>query len=346
MQWLTRSKYETKKPMNAISPKAPAWYRYFGDNRVQHGWQVPDPPSWRPRRASAKQAALTDALRGPLAPGTLAKGERYQASLEIRETVNAAIHLRRPLLVTGDPGTGKSSLIDSLAYELDLGEPLRWSVTSRSTLRDGLYSYDAIGRVQGDKDQEIGDFIELGPLGAAMLPALRPRALLIDEIDKADIDLPNDLLNVIDEGRFHIPELSRLKGDATRFVRAFGSTLQAAVTAGMVESYEFPLVVMTSNDERDFPAPFLRRCLQLKMPDPCKDVERLNRIVQAHLGEEKLAASTALISGFVARAKAGEVLATDQLLNAIQLVMGGHAMGEPERTTMIGRLTQALGRRT
>ena len=81
----------------AIPPvPPPAWYRYFGNNQIHRGWQVPDPPSWRPRRASVRQAQQADALRAALAPGTLAKGERYQASLEIRETVNAAIHLRRP----------------------------------------------------------------------------------------------------------------------------------------------------------------------------------------------------------------------------------------------------------
>ena len=326
-------------------PAAPAWYRYLGDNRVHAEWQVPEPPSWRPRRASSAQAEAGDSLRQPLSPQSLAKGVRYQASPEIREMVNAAIHLRRPLLVTGEPGTGKSSLIDSLAYELALGDPLRWAVTSRSTLRDGLYSYDAIGRVQGSAAQDIGDFIELGPLGTALLPALRPRALLIDEIDKADVDLPNDLLNVIEEGRFHIPELSRLKDGGAHKVRTFGGTMEVAVSGGVVESYEYPLVVMTSNDERDFPAPFLRRCLQLRMPDPCNDIVRLNHIVSAHLGPDKLAQSQSLIAGFVSRAKAGEVLATDQLLNAIQLVMGGHGMGAEESAAMVRRLTQALGRR-
>src|SRR4051812_46654092 len=113
-------------------PSPPAWYRYFGDNKVHPGWDVPEPPSWRPRRADPATAEAADALREKLSEHSRAKGERYQASTEIREMVNASIHLRRPLLVTGEPGTGKSSLIDSLAYELDLGDPLRWAVTSRS----------------------------------------------------------------------------------------------------------------------------------------------------------------------------------------------------------------------
>jgi MoxR-like ATPase len=329
----------------ASPPPSPAWYRYLGNNQVNSDWQMPEPPSWRPRRSGVDQAEANDTLREPLSPQALVKGQRYQAGPEIREMVNAAIYLRRPLLVTGDPGTGKSSLIDSLAYELGLGDPLRWAVTSRSTLRDGLYSYDAIGRVQGSAEQDLGDFIELGPLGTAMLPALKPRALLIDEIDKADVDLPNDLLNVIEEGRFHIPELSRLKGGSVRKVRIFGGTIEVPVTAGVIESYEYPLVVMTSNDERDFPAPFLRRCLQLRMPAPCDDVDRLNSIVSAHLGPDMLARSEKLIANFVNRAKAGQILATDQLLNAIQLVMGGHGMKANEVDAMAERLTQALGRR-
>ncbi len=327
------------------------WQIYRGDNKQRGDWTVPEPPACRPRRASKMLAKSGDSLRAPLSAATLAKGQTYQSNRDIRQTVNAALHLRRPLLITGDPGTGKSSLVDSVAFELQLGEPLRWPVTSRSTLREGLYSYDAIGRVQrnvdgqaSDRDLDIGDFIELGPLGTAMLPALRPRALLIDEIDKADIDLPNDLLNVIEEGSFHISELSRL-GKATMQVRGFGGQDRIEIVDGRVSSYEFPFVIMTSNGERDFPTPFLRRCLQLKMPDPCDDPERLNAIVAAHLGREKMKKASALIESFVKRAKAGEVLATDQLLNAIQLVMGAYAMNEDDRGALVRRLTAGLGRK-
>ena len=330
------------------------WLIYRGDNQ-QREWKVPEPPSWRPRRASIHEAREGDSLREALSENTIAKGKTYQVDARlddvIRRMVNAALHLRRPLLVTGGPGTGKSSLIDSVAYELNLGEPLRWSVTSRSTLRDALYSYDAIGRAQGkgavtgsDKDLDVGDFIELGPLGTAMLPALKPRALLIDEIDKADIDLPNDLLNVIEEGRYHIPELSRLK-KKEMWVRGFGGKKTIGIIDGKVESHEFPLVVMTSNGERDFPAPFLRRCLRMTMPDPCDNADRLKAIVQAHLGADKVTKAADLITSFVARAKEGQVLATDQLLNAIQLVMGAYSMTEADRESMLKSLTAELGRK-
>ncbi|RQP22281.1 MoxR family ATPase [Albitalea terrae] len=314
---------------------------------------MPDPPPWRPRRADPELAKLGDKIRSPLSASAIAKGTTYQSNPEIRRMVNAALYLRRPLLITGGPGTGKSSLIDSVAYELQLGEPLRWPVTSRSTLRDALYSYDAIGRAQAkrddkdsEKDLDVGDFIELGPLGTAMLPAIRPRALLIDEIDKADIDLPNDLLNVIEEGRYHIPELSRIKNKSAMNVRGFGGNQEVEITGGQVDSHEFPFVVMTSNGERDFPAPFLRRCLQMKMPDPCDDPIRLKAIVTAHLGSQKMKDATKLIDSFVARAQKGEKLSADQLLNAIQLVMGAHVLSPEDKTKMLESLTLGLGRKT
>jgi MoxR-like ATPase len=340
------------KSKTSIEPNE-RWKIYRGDNveRDSATWEMPAPPSWRPRRASRADALKNDVLRERPGASTIRKGQTYQSNDEIRRMVNAALHLRRPLLITGGPGTGKSSLVDSVAYELQLGEPLRWPVNSRSTLREALYTYDAIGRAQGtaglgssDEKLDVGDFIELGALGTAMLPAIRPRALLIDEIDKADIELPNDLLNIIEEGRYHIPELSRL-GQRDSYVRTFGGEARAKIHAGQVASHEFPLVVMTSNGERDFPAAFLRRCLQMRMPDPSADKARLQAIVKAHLGAAKLKKADSLIDKFVERATANEMLATDQLLNAIQLVMGAYAMSETDREKMLATLTAGLGRK-
>lgn len=328
----------------------PDWRIYRGDGKVRDTWNPPDPPDWRPRRAT--KPAVPALPVPPLSDAARHNGERYQATDEIVRIVNAALHLRRPLLITGAPGTGKSTLVDAVAHELALGEPLRWSITSRSTLREALYNYDAIGRAQHRPEEtrdgqalDIGHFIELGPLGTAMLPAERPRAILIDEIDKADIDLPNDLLNVLEEGRFHIPELSRL-GSAEYPVFTRDGKQQATIAGGKVECFEYPLVIMTSNGERDFPAAFLRRCLQLRMPDPCDNVERLSAIVSAHLGVSAVRDADALIRNFMDRAKDGEVLATDQLLNAIQLVMGAYAMTAQDSDALVKELTVNLGRKS
>ncbi|MDW6057909.1 AAA family ATPase [Streptomyces sp. FXJ1.4098] len=138
--------------------------------------------------------------------------------------MNAALYLRRPLLLTGRAGSGKSTVIRQIAAELGLGEVLHWHITSRSTLADALYRYDALGRIHAhnlrtvdgkaqtdghDHGDDIGEFVQLGPLGTALLPGAPPRALLIDEIDKSDLDLPSDLLDVLERGGFEIPELAR-----------------------------------------------------------------------------------------------------------------------------------------
>lgn len=316
--------------------------------------QLPDPPPWRPRRSAVQterwwpRNALDDAR---LPAAALQRGRVFHATERVVEMVNAALYLRRPLLVTGQPGSGKSSLVDAVAYELRLGAPLRWSVTSRSTLRDALYSYDAIGRLQQGASSPIGDFITLGALGTALLPSARPRALLIDEIDKSDIDLPNDLLNVFEEGEFDIPELKRL-GAATT-VELFTSDPQqprASVHGGAVACHEFPLMILTSNGEREFPAPFLRRCLRLQMPNPTgqleeddnKDWQRLDAIVQLHFNAAERAAAEAIIAEFKDRAGKGRAVATDQLLNAIYFVMSSQVPAGAQRQAIVAELMREL----
>jgi MoxR-like ATPase len=249
------------------------------------------------------------------------RGATFQASPEEILAVNAALYLRRPLLVTGKPGTGKTSLAYAVAHELKLGTVLTWSITSRSTVSEGLYRYDAIGRMQDaqlnpHQSPEIGKYLRLGPLGTALLPSPRPQVLLVDELDKSDIDLPNDLLNVFDEGEYEIPELARL-AQLNVPVRRHESHEISVINEGRVRCTAFPFVVITSNGEREFSPPFLRRCLRLDLLQPSK--EKLGHIVRAHLGPEIEKASGPLIDDFLVRRDRGDI-ATDQLLSTIFLI--------------------------
>jgi len=302
------------------------WLAYTGSGErpgTAVSRNLPPAPPWRVRK-------------GTEAGATPDRGLTYQVEGAEADRVNAALYLRRPLLVTGGPGTGKSSLAHSVAAELGLGPALRWPINSKTTLRDGLYQYDAIGRLQEANLREIearaghgpagpvdiGSYIRLGPLGTALLPADRPRVLLVDELDKSDIDLPNDLLDVFEEGEFEIPELSRLPtghGPVTVMTAAEdGST--AKIDGGRVRCHEFPLVIITSNGEREFPAAFMRRCLRLNLA-PANEA-RLARIVEAHLGRGVSDRYLDVIKEFLSRRDQRE-LATDQLLNAIFLAFSG-----------------------
>jgi len=325
-------------------------------DKLEH---LPDPPPWRPYRAEVEPGSerpwpLNAADDERLPSVTVRRGLAFHATPHIIDMVNAALYLRRPLLVTGAPGSGKTSLVDAIAYELRMGAPLRWSVTSRSTLREALYQYDAIGRLQEEQSQRnanIGDFITLGALGTALLPTRRPRALLIDEIDKSDIDLPNDLLNVFEEGEFEIPELRRLE-DSTP-VEIFTSDpgqRRVWVKGGRVAAHQFPLMILTSNGEREFPAAFLRRCLRLQMPNPTgqapeddnHDWQRLDAIVALHFDAEDRKKAQHIIDEFKRRAATKTALATDQLLNAIYFVMSSKIETGAKRDQIVQELTREL----
>jgi MoxR-like ATPase len=213
-----------------------------------------------------------------------------------------------------------------VARELDLGPVLRWPITSRSTAKDGLYLYDAIGRVQeagthqgSDSEQsDIGEFVHLGALGTALLPYDLPRVLLIDELDKSDIDLPNDLLNVFEEGEFEIPELVRLaKRQSEVTVLTHDQGCSAVVHEGLVRCRAFPIVIITSNGERDFPPAFLRRCLNLRVEPP--NVEQLGAMVAAQFRDTDGVDIGRLINDFLERSRELGGLASDQLLNAVHV---------------------------
>ena len=338
----------------AASPDAyPQWWVYTGDGiprAADADCVIPEPPPWRSFLGTPVQPppptdeeVVTRKLGAP-SVGVTRRAHRHEGDM-----VNAAIHLSRPLLVTGNPGTGKSSLAYRIARELRLGRVLNWPITSRSTLHSGLYDYDAIGRAQAvaairatwlnraeddvPDEANIGDFVRIGPLGTALLAYDRPRVLLIDELDKSDIDLPNDLLHVFEDGSYTIPELVRARRHSAQVtVYTDDPDGTAVVHDGRVRCRRFPIVVITSNGEREFPPAFLRRCLQLRIEAP--DAEELAAMVQAQL-PARASEARPLIDAFMRRGE-NDPVARDQLLNAIYLTTSGAYDGdEPAKDALV-----------
>jgi MoxR-like ATPase len=251
------------------------WRIFTGDgvpsDRIAN---LPGPPSWRRFDTAPEEVALAPLLDDKAIMMT-----------------NAALVLRRPLLVTGPPGSGKSTLAKLVARELSLGPVLRWPITTASRLQDGLYEYDAIGRVHDENHRnghetpatfDVGRYIRLGPLGTALLASDRPRVLLIDEIDKSDIDLPSNLLHVFEEGEFTVRELERLPDADDGIAVRTADNESALVHNGVVRCTQFPFVLLTSNGERTFPRAFLRRCLSLELRPPTD--EQMKAILDARIG--------------------------------------------------------------
>ncbi|GLU35215.1 MoxR family ATPase [Trinickia caryophylli] len=252
---------------------------------------------------------------------------QYVATDDLKLAVNAAMTLARPLLIKGEPGTGKTMLAEEVAAAL--GMPLfQWHIKSTTKAQQGLYEYDAVSRL---RDSQLGDarvadianYIVKGVLWQAFESDV-PSVLLIDEIDKADIEFPNDLLRELDRMEFHVYE-----------------------TREVVRAKHRPLVVITSNNEKELPDAFLRRCFfhYIKFPDPAT----MTQIVEVHypgIREDLLRA--ALQSFFELRAVSGlkKKPSTSELLDWLKLLLAedipADALRSPDDKEVVPPLAGAL----
>ena len=226
----------------------------------------------------------------------------YIATEDLRVAVNAAIVLERPLLIKGEPGTGKTVLAHEVAKAIDT-PLLEWHIKSTTKAQQGLYEYDAVSRL---RDSQLGDervhdiknYIKRGKLWDAFTADQRP-VLLIDEIDKADIEFPNDLLQELDRMEFHVYE-----------------------TGETVKAENRPVVIITSNNEKELPDAFLRRCFFhfIKFPDP----ETMKDIIEVHYpGLKQRLVSEALNIFYEVRDVPGlkKKPSTSELLDWIKLLL-------------------------
>ncbi|MGD8708867.1 MAG: MoxR family ATPase [Ectothiorhodospiraceae bacterium] len=236
----------------------------------------------------------------------------YVAPRDLTLAVNAAVTLQRPLLVKGEPGTGKTMLAREVARSL--GMPyFEWHIKSTTKAQQGLYEYDAVSRLRDsqlgdDRVQDIGNYIVRGPLWECF-ECDRPSVLLIDEIDKADIEFPNDLLRELDRMEFHVYE-----------------------TRQTVRARHRPVVIITSNNEKELPDAFLRRCFFHYIAFP--DRETMERIVDVHFpGLKGMLAREALETFFGLRELPGlkKKPSTSELLDWLKLLLAEDVPAETLR---------------
>ena len=183
----------------------------------------------------------------------------YVSTLDLTVAVNASINLERPLLVKGEPGTGKTELARQVANSLKL-EIIEWNIKSTTKAQQGLYEYDAVSRLRdsqmGEKIKDVSKYVKKGKIWNAF-ETKKKSVLLIDEIDKADIEFPNDLLQELDKMEFYVYE-----------------------TGQTIKAHNRPIVIITSNNEKELPDAFLRRCFFHYIQFP--DRETMNKIVSVH----------------------------------------------------------------
>ena len=249
--------------------------------------------------------------------------ENYIATEDLRIAVNAALTLERPLLIKGEPGTGKTVLAEEVSKALDM-ELITWHIKSTTKAQQGLYEYDAITRL---RDSQLGDervkdvknYINKGKLWEAFGKDKRV-VLLIDEIDKADIEFPNDLLQELDRMEFYVYET--------------GETIKAA---------QRPLVIITSNNEKELPDAFLRRCFFHYISFP--DADTMSQIVNVHYPDIKdRLVKSALSSFYEVRDVPGlkKKPSTSELLDWLKLLMNEDIDPETLREQDAGKMIPPL----
>ncbi|MEU9733139.1 AAA family ATPase [Streptomyces sp. NPDC048002] len=289
------------------------WWLYRGTgvplDPVERDRRWSAPPPWRAGRGGPDEPPVPAHDEKAVSvlgdPGTPRVPDPEEAA-----RVNTALRLRRPLLVGGAPGTGKSALAHRVARELGLGPVLRWPVTGATALAEGLY------RAAGDGT------VRLGPLGTALLPRRLPRVVLLDDLDRGGFDLPDELLAVLHDGEFTIPELL---GPDRSLVHTWDPGTTATVRDGLVRCHEPPFVVVTTGGERDLAPSFVRQCVRLELPALTR--ERLAELGRARFPD----VPGEVLEAFLDRA-GQHPGAAHRLLDALHLAHTGAlaAIGESE----------------